>query len=391
MAGLFDALLSAYVAPQMRAQQSAQAEAEAPNRTASAWDSIIGNMPTNKPSTPSASSLYTAQPSSTGEAAGTGDVLNALTQSPEAKQAHEVQSKGKELSPLEMMNYKLNAMMKSGDPTLQKQAMSMMPEYFKERLGQNQTADQKNYSAASKDPGYQKWLENKSIQKTMAMQDPNAPLPKDVATNLVGANGEPLNPPINATWKWAQDNDARYSGRSSFTEANQKAAMFADAMQGAEDDIQSLMTSGYDPTTVQQQLGNIPYVGSHIATGEQQLMNRAQDGWVRAKLRDESGATIGDEEMRKEKEIYFPQPGNTPLVIEAKRRARELALKGMTGKAGGKFKPYTKEERQTMRDIVSKEIEKAKAQDTESAKSARPDGLPEYGIDLNGNMVKIDW
>lgn len=84
-----------------------------------------------------------------------------------------------------------------------------------------------------------------------------------------------------------------------------------------------------------------------MRSNERQLYRQAQENWVRANLRKESGAVIGTEEMSKEIENYFPQIGDGPAVIEQKRRSREAAMQGMitsagpgAERAGIKFKPY---------------------------------------------------
>jgi hypothetical protein len=84
-----------------------------------------------------------------------------------------------------------------------------------------------------------------------------------------------------------------------------------------------------------------------LRSNDRQLYRQAQENWVRANLRKESGAVIGADEMAKEIENYFPQIGDGPGVIEQKRRSREAATQGMitsagpgAERAGIKFKPY---------------------------------------------------
>ena len=84
-----------------------------------------------------------------------------------------------------------------------------------------------------------------------------------------------------------------------------------------------------------------------LRSNDRQLYRQAQENWVRANLRKESGAVIGTDEMAKEIENYFPQIGDGPGVIEQKRRSREAATQGMitsagpgAERAGIKFKPY---------------------------------------------------
>ena len=61
---------------------------------------------------------------------------------------------------------------------------------------------------------------------------------------------------------------------------------------------------------------------------------QAQENWVTANLRKESGAVIGPEEMKKEIRKWFPVVGNSPEVIEQKRKSREVAEESMRRNAG---------------------------------------------------------
>jgi hypothetical protein len=66
---------------------------------------------------------------------------------------------------------------------------------------------------------------------------------------------------------------------------------------------------------------------------EQQIA-QAQRDWVRSKLRKESGAVIGAEEMASEIITYFPQPGERQAVIAQKAEARRRAERQMQIGAG---------------------------------------------------------
>jgi len=68
--------------------------------------------------------------------------------------------------------------------------------------------------------------------------------------------------------------------------------------------------------------------GYTLNPAEQQIA-QAQRDWVRAKLRKESGAVIGPEEMAAEVRTYFPQPGEGPEVIAQKAEARRRAERQM--------------------------------------------------------------
>lgn len=134
------------------------------------------------------------------------------------------------------------------------------------------------------------------------------------------------------------------------TEDQAKSTGFAARMIQASRVIDPLdFSAAAKPGVVETLLG--PKIGS-IATNymrdeDRQRYRQAQENWVRANLRKESGAVIGSEEMQKEIENYFPQPGDGNAVIEQKRKSREAATQAMITAAGPgakkqglEFKPY---------------------------------------------------
>lgn len=67
---------------------------------------------------------------------------------------------------------------------------------------------------------------------------------------------------------------------------------------------------------------------------QRQVADTNQDEFIAASLRQDSGAAIPEEEMERQRRIYFPMPGDGPEVIEAKRQARIRALEGLRQSAG---------------------------------------------------------
>ena len=134
------------------------------------------------------------------------------------------------------------------------------------------------------------------------------------------------------------------------TEDQARSTGFAKRMVEAAQIIDPMdFTDAAKPGAMEAVFGNrIGPTGSNLMrSNERQLYRQAQENWVRANLRKESGAVIGTEEMSKEIENYFPQIGDGPAVIEQKRRSREAAMQGMitsagpgAERAGIKFKPY---------------------------------------------------
>jgi hypothetical protein len=115
------------------------------------------------------------------------------------------------------------------------------------------------------------------------------------------------------------------------------AANFASIMQLATTNLDKFESTGTQ-TNRNQLAGAIPLIGNTIAsaamTPQQQAYAQAAQQWVRAKLRKESGASIGEKEMADEIRTFFPQPEDGPLVRAQKREARALANQGMVVAAG---------------------------------------------------------
>lgn len=95
------------------------------------------------------------------------------------------------------------------------------------------------------------------------------------------------------------------------------------------------------PTEKTSLAGGIPLLGNYlqrkVMTPEQQRYKQAADNWIRANLRKESGAVIGEEEMEAEYRTYFPMPGDSPETIQLKAEARKITTDAMIKNAGPTF------------------------------------------------------
>lgn len=134
---------------------------------------------------------------------------------------------------------------------------------------------------------------------------------------------------------------------SEFSQAELKTAGFANRMAKADEILGSIVEGGYDPTSITDKLaGSMGGVGNMLRSQEGQMFRQGQEDWVRAKLRLESGAVIGAEEMADEIKTYFPQVGDSQKVIEQKARARQTAIDNLIKESQGayeaKFKPIQK-------------------------------------------------
>lgn len=92
------------------------------------------------------------------------------------------------------------------------------------------------------------------------------------------------------------------------------------------------------PSYIPSMASGVPLVGDYLENvtqnEDQQLYRNAALAWIRAKLRDESGATIQDVESSNEYKTYFPVMGDTEAKIKQKAKLREIAEAEMMLKAG---------------------------------------------------------
>lgn len=75
-------------------------------------------------------------------------------------------------------------------------------------------------------------------------------------------------------------------------------------------------------------------LGNYAISDEAQQLDQAKRDFINAVLRQESGAVISEEEFSNADKQYFPQPGDSDLVIEQKRRNRENAIAGFRVRSG---------------------------------------------------------
>ena len=140
------------------------------------------------------------------------------------------------------------------------------------------------------------------------------------------------------------------------TEGERNAAGFAQRMEFSEAKIKEIEgkvakerqegKNVGDPyaTARTEFLGALPFIGEYArgkgSSVQQQAYRQAQENWVRANLRKESGAAIGKEEMDREIATYFPMPSDSPQVIAQKEQARQVTMGAMRQAAGNAYKPF---------------------------------------------------
>ena len=115
---------------------------------------------------------------------------------------------------------------------------------------------------------------------------------------------------------------------------------FATRMHTATNTFKELMDGGFDPSGVIQNIdafGMPDVAANYMRSSEGQQYRQAQENWITANLRKESGAAIPPEETDREIKKWFPQPGDTPATIAKKSQSRKDAQRAMEKSAGGSY------------------------------------------------------
>ncbi len=113
-----------------------------------------------------------------------------------------------------------------------------------------------------------------------------------------------------------------------------KAALFGRRMEQAEKNLTDLAKTGFDPTTPESAAQRTSVFPEGLKSEPAKLLSQAEENFLSAVLRRESGAAIGEGEMEKGSRQYFPRINDTPAVIAQKAANRRLAIKGLQTEAG---------------------------------------------------------
>lgn len=187
-------------------------------------------------------------------------------------------------------------------------------------------------------------------------------------------------------------------GRDKYTELQSKAANFGNMMVQAEKQLSATapvdengqrdVTKIENPKNVMGALrdGLLPFEGlrNTVTPNDTQAYNQLAKQWIRAKLRKESGAAIGNEEMEQEFRTYFPQYGDGPEVLKQKALARAEATKGMIAESGGAYQDL-------FQGAAGQQADPAPAQAAPEVRLApRPNGISNETIIENAKKAIAD-
>lgn len=128
--------------------------------------------------------------------------------------------------------------------------------------------------------------------------------PRTLETRPLMAGGEPIQAP---------------GGQQELAVAQQRARILAArAAPGLETITQIIRQRGGDPPALTNRLDDIPLIGRFFLDEEQQMFETAAEQVVSAILRQESGARIAPDEIKKLTRAMVPQAGDEPGTVRQK-------------------------------------------------------------------------
>lgn len=120
------------------------------------------------------------------------------------------------------------------------------------------------------------------------------------------------------------------------SEGERTAKGFLDRMTAAETELNQILEK--NPNAVSgvydAVVNKIPIFGNKMVSDDYQTALQKIKDWKRAKLRNESGAVIGDQEALDEYKTYFGIPGDNPDTLEGKKTSRIEARRQLATQAG---------------------------------------------------------
>jgi len=123
--------------------------------------------------------------------------------------------------------------------------------------------------------------------------------------------------------------------KSSFKQSEFQAASFAVRTEQADvqlDDLERYISGlSVQDFVTQSKLPNF------MKSPEFQKFEQTKRNFINAKLREESGAVISDEEFDDADKQYMPQPGDSPEVLAQKKANRNTVIQGLKVEAGGAY------------------------------------------------------
>lgn len=156
---------------------------------------------------------------------------------------------------------------------------------------------------------------------------------KERLVQVAGPNGEAI---------WVRESEAvgrpAAQAARSITGQERQALAFYNRMKESVDTI-----AGVEDAVAKAGIGTqarLTFAPNWAQSEQGQIYNQARRAFTEARLRKESGAAIPEHEYKNDERTYFAQPGDTPKVIEQKRKARENVMNGVANSAGRAYEEW---------------------------------------------------
>lgn len=148
-----------------------------------------------------------------------------------------------------------------------------------------------------------------------------------------------LNP--EATFQYDKNGMIKSVSKERFSQPQILSGGFATRMNTASQDIDGILgDEEFNPGGIVQNIeefGLPSMIANFMRSPDGQKYRQAQENWITANLRKESGAAIPTTEIESERRKWFPMPGDSKAVITQKRKSRQDAERAMRKASGGAF------------------------------------------------------
>lgn len=196
---------------------------------------------------------------------------------------------------------------------------------------------------------------------------------------------------------------APVSAGASATEGERKASAFLSRAMGSNSSYEAVDV-GPRSLIGQGMADNVPNVLNSMPgfignSDDRQVSDSAQDEFIAASLRQDSGAAIPPEEMARQRRIYFPMPGDEAPALAQKRQARLRALDGLFQSAGRSVTPMQREEFEKIKADVDAALKGEAAPTSETTPGANMESVaaidaPATALDVatgvRGGPLEVD-
>ena len=184
--------------------------------------------------------------------------------------------------PIQEWDRRIEAMQTSHDPRIQKMGIDLMDDQYRRETAADASGQPNSYKeyqfatpeAEQSPEGYSEFLNNRSTQRIMNIQDPNAPVPLSQLDGMVDSEGNPMPFPVGTTWQQVKDAGAMVGGAKLTGEEGRRAGQFALAENNLAA-LEEAMANGADLSGLGGQFKAARSEGGWVGSTLNAVMNAA--------------------------------------------------------------------------------------------------------------------